>query len=228
MAKILHIDDDIELGDMLCQYLQGEGFEAEHCPSPVEGLKKLESGSYNLVILDVMMPEQSGLDTLKAIRAKMNIPVIMLTAKGDNIDRIIGLELGSDDYVPKPCMPREIVARVRAVLRRISEPTNPNQSLELGPLVVNPGKRKVILDGQDIDLTSAEFNLLTLLVRQAGQVVSKETLSEEGLGKKLERFDRSVDVHLSNIRNKLGLSGESPSALVLHTIRGKGYQLSLV
>ncbi|GLR25394.1 response regulator transcription factor [Limnobacter litoralis] len=228
MAKILHIDDDIELGDMLCQYLQGEGFEAEHCPSPVEGLKKLEAGSYNLVILDVMMPEQSGLDTLKAIRAKMNIPVIMLTAKGDNIDRIIGLELGSDDYVPKPCMPREIVARVRAVLRRISEPANPNQSLELGPLVVNPGKRKVILDGQDIDLTSAEFNLLTLLVRQAGQVVSKETLSEEGLGKKLERFDRSVDVHLSNIRNKLGLSGESPSALVLHTIRGKGYQLSLV
>lgn len=228
MAKILHIDDDIELGDMLCQYLQGEGFEAEHCPSPIEGLKKLETGHYNLVILDVMMPEQSGLDTLKAIRAKLNIPVIMLTAKGDNIDRIIGLELGSDDYVPKPCMPREIVARVRAVLRRVAEPANPNQSLELGPLLVNPGKRKVVLADREIELTSAEFNLLTLLVKQAGQVVSKETLSEEGLGKKLERFDRSVDVHLSNIRNKLGIGGDTPSLLVLHTIRGKGYQLSLV
>lgn len=226
MARILHIDDDVELGEMLCEYLQGEGFEAEHCANPLEGLSRLAEGDIQLVVLDVMMPQQSGLETLKQIRSKHSVPVLMLTARGDNIDRIVGLELGADDYVPKPCLPREIVARIRAILRRSGEARQPaGQAVVLGPLQVLPSKRKVFWHEQEIDLTSAEFNVLEVLAANAGQVVSKATLSEQGLGRPLERFDRSIDVHLSSIRNKLGLTGEA--ALTLHTIRGKGYQLSL-
>lgn len=227
MTKILHIDDDVELGEMLCEYLRGEGFEAEHCANPIEGLKKLADGNFQLVVLDVMLPQQNGLETLKQIRLQYNTPVLMLTARGDNIDRIVGLELGADDYVPKPCLPREIVARVRAILRRASDAgKNPKDALSLGPLEVQPAKRKVLLNGQDVELTSAEFNLLEVLASHAGQVVSKATLSEQGLGRPLERFDRSIDVHLSSLRTKLGLnSDELP--LTLHTIRGQGYQLSL-
>lgn len=227
MNRILHIDDDIELGSMLCEYLRGEGFEADHCASPIDGLKRLNEETFQLVILDVMMPEQNGLETLKQIRLQHNTPVLMLTARGDNIDRIVGLELGADDYVPKPCLPREIVARVRAILRRSQEPgTAPKQALELGPLALNPSKRKVTLNGQDVDLTSAEFNLLEVLMAHAGQVVSKATLSEQGLGRALERFDRSIDVHLSSLRTKLNLNDQQ-QPLTLHTIRGQGYQLNL-
>jgi len=227
MTKILHIDDDIELGEMLCEYLRGEGFEAEHCASPVDGLKKLADGNFQLVVLDVMMPEQNGLETLKLIRLQYNTPVLMLTARGDNIDRIVGLELGADDYVPKPCLPREIVARVRAILRRANDSgKNPKDALNLGPLEVQPAKRKVLLHGQEVELTSAEFNLLEVLASHAGQVVSKAMLSEQGLGRPLARFDRSIDVHLSSLRNKLGLHSEK-LPLTLHTIRGQGYQLSL-
>jgi two-component system, OmpR family, response regulator len=227
MNRILHIDDDIELGSMLCEYLRGEGFEADHCASPIDGLKRLNEETFQLVILDVMMPEQNGLETLKQIRLQHNTPVLMLTARGDNIDRIVGLELGADDYVPKPCLPREIVARVRAILRRSQEPgTAPKQALELGPLALNPSKRKVTLNGQDVDLTSAEFNVLEVLMAHAGQVVSKATLSEQGLGRALERFDRSIDVHLSSLRTKLHLNDQQ-QPLTLHTIRGQGYQLNL-
>jgi len=227
MAKILHIDDDIELGEMLCEYLRGEGFEAEHCANPLEGLARLADGNFQLVVLDVMMPQQNGLETLKQIRLRTNTPVLMLTARGDNIDRIVGLELGADDYVPKPCLPREIVARVRAILRRASDSgKNPKDALNLGPLEVQPAKRKVLLHGKEVELTSAEFNLLEVLASHAGQVVSKATLSEQGLGRPLERFDRSIDVHLSSLRNKLGLNSEE-LPLTLHTIRGQGYQLSL-
>lgn len=227
MSKILHIDDDTELGEMLCEYLQGEGFEAHHCANPIDGLKRLASESFQLVVLDVMMPQQSGLETLKQIRLRHNTPVLMLTARGDNIDRIVGLELGADDYVPKPCLPREIVARIRAILRRASDTgQTPKQPIQLGPLEVQPARRKVLLNGRDIELTSAEFNLLEVLASNAGQVVSKATLSEQGLGRPLERFDRSIDVHLSSLRTKLGLN-DSTLPITLHTIRGQGYQLSL-
>lgn len=227
MTKILHIDDDTELGEMLCEYLRGEGFEAEHCANPIEGLKKLADENIQLVVLDVMMPHQNGLETLKQIRLQYNTPVLMLTARGDNIDRIVGLELGADDYVPKPCLPREIVARVRAILRRASDAgKNPKDALSIGPLEVQPAKRKVLLNDQEVELTSAEFNLLEVLASHAGQVVSKATLSEQGLGRPLERFDRSIDVHLSSLRTKLGLSSDE-LPLTLHTIRGQGYQLSL-
>ena len=227
MNRILHIDDDVELGDMLCVYLRGAGFDATHCASPIDGLKRLNEEAFQLVILDVMMPEQNGLETLKQIRLQHNTPVLMLTARGDNIDRIVGLELGADDYVPKPCLPREIVARVRAILRRRHEPgSTPKQTMQLGPLSLNPAKRKVTLNDQEVDLTSAEFNLLEVLMANAGQVVTKATLSEQGLGRALERFDRSIDVHLSSLRTKLDLNNEQ-QPLNLHTIRGQGYQLNL-
>lgn len=221
--RILHIDDDVELGEMLCQYLRGEGFEAEHCPNPLEGLKRLDLEVFHLVVLDVMMPQQSGLETLRQIRMKHAIPVLMLTARGDNVDRIVGLELGADDYVPKPCLPREIVARIRAILRRSAGVV---ASLQLGPLEIQPAKRKAVLDGVDVELTSAEFNLLEVLVSKAGQVVSKAVLCEQGLGRPLEKFDRSIDVHLSSLRGKLGLNDEA-APLCLHTIRGQGYLLNL-
>ena len=227
MTKILHIDDDVELGEMLCEYLRGEGFEAEHCANPLQGLARLSEGNFQLVVLDVMMPQQNGLETLKQIRQQTNTPVLMLTARGDNIDRIVGLELGADDYVPKPCLPREIVARVRAILRRANDSgKNPKDALNLGPLEVQPAKRKVLLHGREVELTSAEFNLLEVLASHAGQVVSKATLSEQALGRPLERFDRSIDVHLSSLRTKLGLNSDD-LPLTLHTIRGQGYQLSL-
>lgn len=229
MTCILHIDDDIELGTMLCEYLRGEGFEAEHCANPLEGLNRIQQGGVDLVVLDVMMREQNGLDTLKALRQTSEVPVLMLTARGDNIDRIVGLELGADDYVPKPCMPREIVARIRAILRRTAEPSNASAAKQihnLGPLLLDASKRKASLQGQPVELTSAEFNVLEVLMSHSGEVVSKEVLCEQGLGRKLERFDRSIDVHMSALRSKLNLNADS-SALALHTIRGQGYQLSL-
>lgn len=225
MPHILHIDDDLELGAMLCEFLQGEGFEATHCANPLDGLARLRLGGVDLVMLDVMMREQNGLDTLKALRQFSEVPVLMLTARGDNIDRIVGLELGADDYVPKPCLPREIVARIRAILRRAAEPVS-KSVLTLGPLQLDPARRKATLGGHAIELTSAEFNLLEVLMAHAGAIVDKEHLCEQGLGRKLARYDRSIDVHLSNLRNKLGLQ-QADSPLALHTIRGQGYQLSL-
>lgn len=229
MTCILHIDDDIELGTMLCEYLRGEGFEAEHCANPLDGLTRVQQGGVDLVVLDVMMREQNGLDTLKTLRQSSEVPVLMLTARGDNIDRIVGLELGADDYVPKPCMPREIVARIRAILRRTAEPSSGSaskQTQSLGPLLLDASKRKASLNAQVVELTSAEFNVLEVLISHAGEVVSKDLLCEQGLGRKLERFDRSIDVHMSALRNKLNLNAED-SVLALHTIRGQGYQLSL-
>lgn len=225
MPHILHIDDDLELGAMLCEFLQGEGFEATHFANPLDGLARLRLGGVDLVMLDVMMREQNGLDTLKALRQFSEVPVLMLTARGDNIDRIVGLELGADDYVPKPCLPREIVARIRAILRRAAEPVS-KPVLTLGPLQLDPARRKATLGDHAIELTSAEFNLLEVLMAHAGAIVDKEHLCEQGLGRKLARYDRSIDVHLSNLRNKLGLQ-QADSPLALHTIRGQGYQLSL-
>ncbi|MCQ8895299.1 response regulator transcription factor [Limnobacter humi] len=229
MTCILHIDDDIELGTLLCEYLRGEGFDAEHCANPLDGLNRIQQGGVDLVVLDVMMREQNGLDTLKTLRQSSEVPVLMLTARGDNIDRIVGLELGADDYVPKPCMPREIVARIRAILRRTAESSNSTTARvarTLGPLSLDSSKRKASLNEEPVELTSAEFNVLEVLMSHAGEVVSKALLCEQGLGRKLERFDRSIDVHMSALRNKLNLNA-TDSVLALHTIRGQGYQLSL-
>lgn len=226
MAKVLLIDDDVELSGMLKEYLEADGFEVETMHDGESGSAAALSGSYQIVVLDVMMPRLNGIDTLRNIRARSNVPVIMLTAKGDDADRILGLELGADDYVPKPCNPRELTARIRSILRRANPAVLDDESsapLQVGHLNMWPAQRRAEWDGQVLNLTSTEFNLLEVLARNAGQTVSKNMLSEQGLGRPLARFERSIDVHLSSIRSKIGAmkGGES----CIHTVYRQGYQL---
>lgn len=223
--RILLVDDDVELCSMLAEYLATEGFEADAVHDGVAGVEAALSGKYGLMVLDVMMPRMGGIETLRHIREKSRIPVIMLTAKGDDIDRIIGLELGADDYVPKPCQPRELVARLRAILRRtgnaeMAEETN--APMRSGPLELNPAYRRAEWAGRALDLTSSEFNLLEMLLKAQGKVLNKNELCEQALGRPHTRYDRSVDVHMSNLRQKLGTyaDGRSP----IQTVRGIGYQ----
>lgn len=224
MAKILLIDDDVELVGMLGEYLAREGFETSMVHNGEDGVIEATSGAYALAVLDVMMPRLGGVETLKRIRAQSRIPVLMLTAWGDDADRIVGLELGADDYVPKPCTPRELLARIRAILRRTETPPQesaPN-ALVAGPLAMWPAQRRAEWAGRSLDLTSTEFNLLEVLVRNAGRVVSKSELSEQGLGRTLARFDRSIDVHLSSVRHKLGTLADGRS--YIQTVFRQGYQ----
>lgn len=225
MNKLLLVDDDIELTNMLKEYLDGEGFSVDAMHDGESAVRAVLGGNYALAVLDVMMPGMSGIETLSRIRTHSQMPVLMLTARGDDIDRIIGLELGADDYVPKPCMPRELAARIRAILRRTQAETSStsNEPLQVGGLVLSPEKRQAGWRGQTLDLTSTEFNLLEVLVRQAGQTVSKAELSSNGLGRTLTRYDRSIDVHMSSIRHKLGNLPDGRSCI--QTVRGVGYQL---
>lgn len=225
MSKLLLVDDDIELTNMLKEYLEGEGFSVDAVHDGESAVRAALGGSYALAVLDVMMPGMSGIETLSRIRTHSQMPVLMLTARGDDIDRIIGLELGADDYVPKPCMPRELAARIRAILRRTSPDitSHSNEPLQVGELVLSPEKRQASWQGKPLDLTSTEFNLLEVLVRQAGQTVSKADLSSHGLGRSLTRYDRSIDVHMSSIRHKLGNLPDGRSCI--QTVRGVGYQL---
>jgi DNA-binding response OmpR family regulator len=188
------------------------------------GVAEAVSGRHAIVVLDVMLPRLNGVEVLRRIRARSRVPVLMLTARGDDVDRIVGLELGADDYVPKPCTPRELVARLRAILRRAegSDATAPGGPLQVGPLAMWPEKRRAEWEGRAIDLTSTEFNLLLVLAQNAGRVVGKDELSEAGLGRPLARFDRSVDVHVSSLRQKLGTLSDGRS--YIETVRGRGYQ----
>jgi len=224
--KLLLVDDDVELAEMLKEYLGQEGFEVGLAHDGEAGVAAALSGQYALVVLDVMMPHMDGIQALGRIRMSSRIPVLMLTAKGDDLDRITGLELGADDYVPKPCTPRELVARIRAILRRSQALTSQASAeyVSVGPLLVYPAKRSATWQGQPLDLTSTEFNLLEVLARHAGRVVSKDDLSELGLGRPLARFDRSIDVHLSSVRQKLA-AVQADKDFIL-TVRGKGYQLA--
>lgn len=225
--KILLVDDDLELGTMLSEYLGGEGFATTHVLTGKSGVQHALSGNYAAVVLDIMLPDLNGSEVLRQIRRDSRIPVIMLTAKGDNIDRVIGLEMGADDYVPKPCYPRELVARLRAVLRRVEPaPANPGkeQGLRLGELVLSPATRQCHWQTQPLELTATEFNLLELLLRSPERVVSKDELSLHGLGRPREPYDRSVDVHICNIRQKLqAMAGE---AVGIETVRSIGYRLT--
>lgn len=223
MCKILLVDDDVELVTMLKEYLEQEGFEVTTVHDGEQGVAAALSGQYAIVVLDVMMPVMTGVEALRRIRAHSTIPVLMLTAKGDDMDRILGLELGADDYVPKPCMPRELSARIRAILRRAeaAHAVEPS-TLTLGALTMQPQKRQAEWKGRILDLTSSEYNLLLVLARNAGHPVSKKDLSEQALGRPLVRFDRSIDVHLSSIRQKLGKLADGRSCI--QTVHRLGYQ----
>lgn len=224
MTRVLLIDDDVELSEMLKDYLEQEDFEVVTAHDGETGMHEALSGNYALVVLDVMLPRMKGIEVLSRIRMQSRVPLLMLTAKGDDVDRIVGLESGADDYVPKPCTPRELVARIRAILRRTrsaDDNNEPGNSITLPPLVIWPEKRRAEWNGQILELTSTEFNLLEVLAVNAGRIVSKKELSEQGLGRPLARFDRSIDVHLSSIRQKLNPFNNGGSLIV--TVRGKGY-----
>lgn len=226
MTKVLLIDDDKELTGLLVEYLQEEGFNAHAVDDPRVGLEEATSNAYEIVILDVMMPRLNGVDVLQRIRKTSSIPILMLSARGENIDRITGLNLGADDYVSKPCTPAEIVARLRAILRRYSKGGDADQashSLQAGELVLLLASREAVWKGNLLELTGAEFSLLEVLVRNAGQLVSRSEISRRALGRALTPFDRGVDVHISSIRQKLGLRKDGQSWI--RTVRGQGYQL---
>jgi DNA-binding response OmpR family regulator len=228
MPRILLVDDDVELSDLLREYLQREGFDTDAVHDGAAGIERVLEGGYDIVVLDVMMPKVDGVEALRRIREASGVPVLMLTAKGDDVDRIVGLELGADDYVPKPCTPRELAARVRAILRRArSGESGPSadEALVAGPLSLWPGRRRALWRGEALALTSTEFGLLEVLARQAGRVVSKSELSEQALGRPLARFDRSIDVHVSSLRQKLGQRDDGRSWI--ETVRGRGYQFLL-
>lgn len=225
MANVLIIDDDKELAELFQDYLQQEQFVVDTAFTGQAGLEAALSGRFDLVILDMMLPDIKGSDILLQIRQQSLIPVLMFTARGDDIDRIIGLESGADDYVPKPCTPRELVARIRAILRRteFSLSKADDSELSVGPLVIYTETRQVLWFDKALELTSTEFNLLEVLAREAGHVVTKQELSQRALGRPLARFDRSVDVHMSSIRQKLGQQADGHH--YIQTIRGQGYQL---
>jgi two-component system OmpR family response regulator len=223
--RVLVVDDDTDLTVMLSDYLKAEGFQVTAVHDGETGVARALSGDYDAVILDVMMPRLSGTEALRRIRTDSPIPVIMLTAKGDDIDRVVGLELGADDYVPKPYFPRELVARLRAVLRRrpaASPPPQAAQSLDLGSLRVDIATRRALARQVPVELTASEFNLLVVLLQASDRVVTKDELSLKVLGRARASYDRSVDVHVSNLRQKLGVAAPD---IEIETVRGVGYRI---
>lgn len=223
MADILLVDDDTELTGMLSEYLESETFSVDQAHDGLAGLNQARSKNYDAIVLDVMMPEMDGFSVLRELRQSQSTPVIMLTAKGEDVDRIVGLEMGADDYLPKPCNPRELVARLKAVLRRTQFAPQEQEEIKTGLLEVQPKSRKAFYKSEALPLTSSEYNLLEALARQVGQVVDKETLSEQALGKKLTAYDRSIDMHMSKLRQKLGDEDQD----LIQTVRGIGYQLTV-
>ena len=225
MDKILLVDDDVELVEMLKEYIEQESFTVTTAHNGEVGLAVIKAAQFDfdLVVLDVMMPIMNGIETLRQIRQTSHLPVIMLTAKGDDADRIVGLELGADDYVPKPCTPRELVARIRAILRRAKPQVAQHaKTITLNELTLMPEQRRVEWAGKPLLLTSTEFNLLEVLVEQAGSVVSKQTLSELALGRAMTKFDRNIDVHMSSVRQKL--SAMAGGRQMIQTVYRLGYQ----
>ncbi|WP_430457109.1 response regulator transcription factor [Rheinheimera sp.] len=222
--NILLIDDDAELSQLVTDYLTLDGFSLDHAADGIKGLQKAQTGAYQLILLDVMLPGLDGLSLLRQLRQTSYCPVLMLTARGDDIDRILGLELGADDYLAKPFNPRELSARVRAILRRVELAQQPQQHqtplLELNQVTLNRQNRQVHCQGLAIVLTATEFQLLEYLMHHAGRVVSKEELSKEVMGRVLQQYDRSLDMHVSNIRKKLAQGSDQEK---IQTLRGSGY-----
>ena len=220
MQRVLVIDDDAGLRALLAEYLGGRGFAVETEASGDEGLARLRAGGVDLVVLDVMMPGKDGFQVCREIRAFSAVPIVMLTARGDEFDRIVGLELGADDYLPKPFNPRELLARAQAVLRRCAAPAAP-QLLSAGPIALDPDRREVFIDGAPVELTTTEFEILRTLVANAGRVIPRERLMELARGEDFASFERSVDVHVSHLRRKLGDDPKHPT--LIKTVRGVGY-----
>jgi len=228
MNRILLADDDTELCEMLQEYLEAEGFQVEAVHNGEEALERARSNAHDLLVLDVMMPKRNGFDVLRDLRMSSLMPVLMLTARDEDVDSIVGLELGADDYVPKPCNPRVLVARIRAALRRTQASAGNNSAhtqpdvLTLDDLQMHTGSRSVVIGEKPIAMTSTEYSVLEVLLREAGHVVSKADLSERALGRKLTRYDRSIDMHLSSLRKKLGPLPNGTERI--KTVRGVGYQ----
>ncbi len=226
--RILLIDDDLELGAMLGEYLESEGFRVEIVTDGLDGIERALSGEHDAVVLDIMLPRLNGIEVLRRLRESIDVPVIMLSARGDEVDKVIGLELGADDYVAKPCFPRELVARLRANMRR-HQPADrgPPQPpvCQLGELEIQVAARRASWRGAAVELTASEFNILLVLARAGEAVSTKDELSLRGLGRARQSYDRSVDVHVSNLRIKL--EAASAGAANVETIRGVGYRLQV-
>ncbi len=217
-SRVLLIDDDARLPDLLASYLGQNGVSLTAAPDGQRGLLALEQGAFDAVLLDVMMPGMDGLEVCRRIRTKSNVPVIMLTARGDETDRVVGLELGADDYVAKPFSPRELLARLKAVLRR-SRPEVLSEELAAGEVKVDIGSRVVLVKGMAVELTGIEFDILVALMRRAGRVVPRDALLSEAGRSDVVVGERTVDVHISHLRQKLG---DDPPRLI-KTVRGVGY-----
>ena len=229
MNKILIIDDDEELCELVAEYLTVEGFETKAVHDGQTGLETAMEGDYDMAVLDVMLPKMNGFDVLRNLRAESKLPVLMLTARGDDMERIVGLEIGADDYLAKPFNPRELVARLRAILRRTEQPAAEDKSLEkvaVGDLELSRSSRTAWIEGNEVLLTSVEFDLLSNLVDEAGHVVRKDDLSEAVLERKLSPYDRSLDMHISNLRKKLGARADGSDRI--KTIRSVGYIYTVV
>ena len=220
MERLLVIDDDTELCELVVEYLTAEGFAVEVVHDGESGVRRATSEPYALIILDVMLPRLDGFETLKRIRAVSHVPTLMLTARGDDVDRIVGLEIGADDYLSKPFNPRELLARIRAILRR-TKPELLAEKLVVGDVELDFGSRSVRKQGQVIPITSVEFDLLTVLLQHAGQIVSRDDLSLRALGRSFHPLDRSVDMHISNLRKKLGPHADGSERI--KSVRGVGY-----
>jgi two-component system, OmpR family, response regulator CpxR len=225
MHKILLIDDDVALCELLTEYLDSEGFAVESVHTGPDGVLRATAESWDAVVLDVMLPGMNGFDVLKQIQTQSQAPVLMLTARGEDTDTVLGLELGADDYVAKPCSPRVLVARLRNLLRRKADTPSGNGQLQLGDLIIDRQNRRVTVGGREIELTGAEFNLLALLLAHAGELVSKEVLAEQGLGRALQAYDRRIETHMAQIRKKIG--PQADGAPRIKTVRGAGYQYLL-
>jgi two-component system response regulator CpxR len=229
MNKILIIDDDEELCELVAEYLTVEGFETKAVHDGETGLKTALSGDYDMAVLDVMLPKMNGFDVLRNLRQSSRLPVLMLTARGDDMERIVGLEIGADDYLAKPFNPRELVARLRAILRRtepVESEDRSSEKLTVGDLELSRSSRTARIDGEEVPLTSVEFDLLANLAGEAGHVVRKDDLSEAVLERKLSPYDRSLDMHISNLRKKLGTRPDGSDRI--KTIRSVGYIYTVV
>jgi DNA-binding response OmpR family regulator len=220
--RLLLIDDDAELCALLGQYLRREGdLEVEFAHTGATGIEASRRGRFDLIVLDVMLPGMDGFEVLRTIRKDGNVPVIMLTARGEDVDRIVGLELGADDYMPKPFNPRELVARIRAVLRRQQQAPRVSERMAIAAVSIDTGTREVLCAGRRVELTTLEFDILELLMRGAGRILTRDHIMETLYDRTAGPFDRSIDMHVSHLRRKLGDCAE-----YIKTVRGSGYQFA--